>query len=100
MRALLRDPHPEEHHEVDGRDAQSDADLGTPGPRPQREHHDGRPDQEQPEDEGRVEEVTVAQHPGQRPRQAEGRLDRDHDGQRPEPEAALPIGGEQGHARC
>ena len=45
--AALRDPHPSEHHEVDGRNAHRDADLGSAGPCLQPLRQDGRPDQEE-----------------------------------------------------
>ena len=45
--ATLRDSHPSEHHEVDGCNAQRDADLEAPGPDLQPLRQDGHPNQEE-----------------------------------------------------
>ena len=66
-------------------------------PRLQPLRHDGRQDQDACEDEQAYAQAAGAQCHGQRSRQAEGRVDRHHDGQRPEPEAPFPIGCEQRH---
>jgi len=67
--SFLWDRHPDEHHEVNACNAQHNADFCQDGPCLLALNQNSRPDQEQAENEGCVEEVPVTKYPGERLRQ-------------------------------
>ena len=93
--ALRRDRHADEYQQIGGHDPERDGDLESRRPYSQPLRYRRRNDQEAAEQEEARAQVEVPQRRGQRPRQAEGGVDRRHDGQRPGPEAPLPIRGEE-----
>ena len=89
MDPFLRCRDTREQEEIDGRHAQGDADLSAARPRLQPLRQDGRADEEHAKHKDALEHAALAQGVCQRACQTEGRIDRCHYDQRPEPEAAF-----------